>query len=333
MTPSLAFQETGKTRNRTARQLERKRMCDKESQKAKRERVKTDIKELQSELHDAREEVIHLRGVIKAMRSHLAPVESHDRRPAHPSNNHDHPGYKASEVSTASHLRTLPGPEQRCRLPPILGCRCEPKKHESFSECVEWTIYTGITKMRHHQTATPPIPLTPEVANLLFLREPEHEVAKTLMKLLKRPNQENLVIRCAVYVLAYRILRYRYFPSLETYNDIPDWLRPTPIQYNTPHPLYIDLVPFPRFRHALTLGVVNVDCIRDQFDADFGRHISVNWPFSNSLFVVNDYFNTVLNPEFERHVCAEENWSLDLEFARKYPTIAPLVTIRDDFVL
>ncbi|KAH6719564.1 hypothetical protein BKA61DRAFT_714199 [Leptodontidium sp. MPI-SDFR-AT-0119] len=113
MTPSLAFQETGKTRNRTARQLERKRMCDKESQKAKRERVKTDIKELQSELHDAREEVIHLRGVIKAMRSYLAPVESVDRHPAHPSNNYDYLRYKASEVSTASHPRTLPGLEQR----------------------------------------------------------------------------------------------------------------------------------------------------------------------------------------------------------------------------
>lgn len=96
-----------------------------------------------------------------------------------------------------------------------------------------------------------------------------------------------------------------------------------------PHPIYIDFVQFPRLRDAMVLGSVSIDGIREAFDADFGHHLSVNWPASKSLLVADDTRSTALHPDFERHVCTEENWSLDADFARKYPHLAPLVRIRD----
>lgn len=116
---------------------------------------------------------------------------------------------------------------------------------------------------------------------------------------------------------------------METYDDVPAWLRTTDIQDGIPHALYIDFVQFPRLRNAMTLGQVSIDSAREQFDADFGRHVSVNWPASRHFLVLDDARNTVLHRDFERHVCTEENWSLDSHFARKYPDIAPLVRIRD----
>lgn len=91
----------------------------------------------------------------------------------------------------------------------------------------------------------------------------------------------------------------------------------------------MDFVQFPRLRNAMVLGSVSIDDIRGAFDADFEQHVSVNWPASKSLLVADDMRNTVLHPEFERHVCTEENWSLDSGFARKYPHMAPLVRIKD----
>lgn len=76
-------------------------------------------------------------------------------------------------------------------------------------------------------------------------------------------------------------------------------------------------------------GLVSIDAIREQFDADFGCHVSVSWPDSSNILVINGSFETVLNPEFERHVCQIENWSLDSVFGKKYPHIAHLVTISD----
>ena len=116
---------------------------------------------------------------------------------------------------------------------------------------------------------------------------------------------------------------------METYSDVPEWLRSTDTQDGIPHPLYIDFVQFPRLRNAMVLGEVSIGGIRERFDVDFGSHVSVNWPVSRSLLVSDGERDTVLHPEFERHVCTEENWSLGHDFARKYPHIAPLVTIRD----
>lgn len=209
------------------------------------------------------------------------------------------------------------------------------------------TVFQTMMSCRNTWNWAAPGPTTPELNDLLCIRSPQNPVTMILHKLTRRANMDDLVIQSAVYILAYRILRvstlflqpsdqglgltlhkYRLFPSTETYDDVPDWLRSTEVQDNIPHPLYMDFVQFTRLRNALILGHANLDDIRVDVDNDFKRFLSVNWPSSNSLLVTDSSRNTVLHPRFVPHVCTEKNWSLDPGFARKYPNLAGLVRIR-----
>lgn len=123
------------------------------------------------------------------------------------------------------------------------------------------------------------------------------------------------------------MLQYRLSPSQETYDDVPTWLHTNKAEDSTPHPIYADFILFPRLREAFILKQVDIRSY-EQFEFDFTTHLSVSWPLLGTLIVINDTHETVLNPAFESHVSMLENWSLDEEFARKYPHIAPLVNIR-----
>ncbi|KAI0103380.1 hypothetical protein GGR51DRAFT_573287 [Nemania sp. FL0031] len=261
-------------RTRTVRQLDQKRAQDKVSQRSKRARQKAQTQHLELELHEARVEIAHLLAITTDLRKRLV---------------------EAAEV--VDHTNDLQGPSVRLLPlpPPLIGCRCTPRRHESYSACVEHTIFDNLMQIQPYPVNTassPPFFATPDLSDLLLMGEPTIPASRVLYKIMKRPNMNDLVIRSAVFVIAYRLLR------------------------------------FPQLRDAMTLGIVNIDPFREEFDADFGCSLSVNWPRSYGIIVVNDSFEVVLNPDFEAHVCIFENWTLDSRFACKYPILAPLVNIR-----
>ncbi|KAH7136213.1 hypothetical protein EDB81DRAFT_886327 [Dactylonectria macrodidyma] len=343
-------------RTRSPGQLQRKRALDKASQKRKRERAKVHIQDLEDQLDQAREEIAHLRAVIRnlehspdsagqtrqaANTAQTAQTRSDNLHPAQsqpphhgessetrgPTNGRpagDTKGDVGRDLGTALLSSLMPADRME---PSAIECCCIPMTHKSYSECFEHTVFTALVKSQLRLTSTPPIPVNPELSDLLLLRSPTNPVTAVLYKLIKRPDTGDLALQTAVYLLAYRILRYRFFPSLQAYNDIPESLRPTDIQTSVPHPLHVDFMPFPLLRDAMALGKITIDGFREQLDADWGRHISLNWPSSESL-LVKDLGETALNHKFEGHVCTYENWSLDETFAKKYPDMAPLVTIR-----
>ncbi|KAH7121485.1 hypothetical protein EDB81DRAFT_700366 [Dactylonectria macrodidyma] len=319
------------TRMRTPRQLQRKRMLDQESQRRKRERQKAYVQGIEQDLRHALKEIDRLHSVIQTTR-YGSGAGDHGISSVQTGVRYPNTSQLKSSASTEREPKAIPRAHHFLSPPTehekrTIECFCNPKTHHSYSDCFEKTVSASLIKSNNHPTCTLAIPATPHLADLLFIRAPENPISKLLYKLVRRPNTD-LVIICAVYILAHRILRYRLFPSLETYNDIPEWLRSTDIQDNIPHPLYIDFVQFPQLRNAMVLNVVNIDSIREEFDTDYERCMSVNWPVSEGLLIVDDSRDTVLNPKFERHVLTQENWSLSSEFARKYPDMAPLVTIR-----
>ncbi|KAL2839276.1 hypothetical protein BJY01DRAFT_219334 [Aspergillus pseudoustus] len=318
-------------RVRTPTQLQRKRALDKSLQKRKRDHHKAYIQDLENSLRDARQEILCLR------RSNQAPL-SQDQG-LHginlPDMCHSTPGGRAEppRVHSGADNPTqddfhLSSPHSQVRRWAI-GCYCSPPIHTSYLQCFEETVFENLLRFNRHLAPTLAPSCTPELADILCLREPQNPISTILYKLCRRPNMQNLILQSAVYIICYRLLRYRLFPSLATFNDVPQWLRPSDVQNETPHPIYMDFVQFPLLRDAMVLGQISIDSIREQFDNDFGRYLSVNWPCSHSLMVTDDRRNTVLNPSFERHVCIEGNWSLSSEFATKYPHLAHLVTIRD----
>ncbi|KAJ5393479.1 Protein of unknown function DUF3425 [Penicillium crustosum] len=199
-----------------------------------------------------------------------------------------------------AHIDTSPPTIFRYRGVTLPFCHCQPRVHSSYADCFEHTVYDAVIKA-HNQPQAPPVPLSPSLPDLLFVGEGDNVVSRILFKMLKR---EGL---CGM-------------------DDVPEWFRPTEVQNNTPHQIFTDFMPFPQLRNAMVSG--SVEYTREEFDIDYGRSVSINWPSSKPLLVRNDSLDVVLNPEFEPHVLNYSNWSLNEGFALKYPHMATMATIR-----
>ena len=55
----------------------------------------------------------------------------------------------------------------------------------------------------------------------------------------------------AVFWIAYRLLTWMAFPTMNNYSQIPPWYRPTQAQLSISHPSYIDALVFPLLREKL----------------------------------------------------------------------------------
>lgn len=186
-------------RTRTPKQLQRKRSLDKASQKRKRDQQKAHAAGVEQDLWDARAEIEYLRAAIRDMQNGTEQAPR-DADPAQPG---PHAAHVLAPIRSA--------PEDR--KPPHIDCYCLPKVHRNYSECFERTVFGGVMHMHRSPATIQPVPATPELADILFLREPWDPISSVLYKLVRRPNMNSMVIICAVYILAHRLLRVRHPPE------------------------------------------------------------------------------------------------------------------------
>jgi len=206
---------THPARTRTPKQLQRKRTLDKVSQKRKRDQQKAHVASIERDLQDARAENERLRSVIRDMQEqseqaarHGDPVEPDALDPYAP--HVSAPMREGPNSGVALYARrSSPPPLPPARKPTAIECYCRPKMHRTYSECFERTVFDGVMNMHRSPMPVPPVPATPELADLLFMREPRDSISNILHKLARRSNMDSMVIICAVYIVAHRILRVR----------------------------------------------------------------------------------------------------------------------------
>jgi hypothetical protein len=80
-----------------------------------------------------------------------------------------------------------------------------------------------------------------------------------------------------MYVFWY-LMRWMIFPSPETYNVIPEWLRPCPNQLFMPHISIVDFVVWPAFREL----AVQVPAMQERMEwlMDMSIHVKCNWSYT-----------------------------------------------------
>lgn len=157
------------------------------------------------------------------------------------------------------------------------------------------------------------------------------------------------------------IMRWQICPTQETYDALPDWVTPRPSQLFTPHPAWVDHIPWPRMRDKMVRIYTSVP-IEDYF-IPYTTTISLNWPRDpnevlllrlpnsqvsgsapmtspsqsqamdidvgfNGTRVVRNWRGfdadgeVILNPAFERHLRDLANWTLGPAFAKAHPSLA-----------
>ena len=121
--------------------------------------------------------------------------------------------------------------------------------------------------------------------------------------------------------------QWRLHPDAESYNDIPEWHRPSRLQESVPHPIFIDFLIWPALRDAL---VSSHTSFKYEFRRDTGRLITVDWPSEKDLFIKDQVQRLKLHPDFEGHVMNLDNWKLQAPWAERYPELIPFVNVADE---
>ncbi|KAL4879393.1 hypothetical protein BJY04DRAFT_193857 [Aspergillus karnatakaensis] len=175
-------------------------------------------------------------------------------------------------------------------------------------------------------------PAYPSVSSLL---NPErgvysHPLSKVFTDILRTfPDISSLPEQVAVLYSMFLLMRWQIFPTAENYHRLPDWLTPRPSQLLTPHPAWIDYLPFPRMRDRLVMSYHEYPF--DNWFIPFTGTLSINWPYeaTDCLLSTGDTDELIINPVFERHFADVNNWTLGSAFAEAFPQLVETCKIKN----
>jgi len=144
----------------------------------------------------------------------------------------------------------------------------------------------------------------------------------------KFPNISELPEQAATLFVMFVLMRWEINPTQENYEHIPEFFRPTPAQVFTPHPAWVDHVPWPRMRDRLVASYHEYPF--ENWFIPFTSDLSVNWPYDavDCLLATSEKAEPVMNPVFERHIRRLENWSVGPGFAEAFPGLVETTRIQ-----
>lgn len=127
----------------------------------------------------------------------------------------------------------------------------------------------------------------------------------------------DIYVRLAGCLSLTYVMRWLLIPTMKRYADVPDILKPLPIQRMTPHHVAIDFIPLPPIRDALVRN------FRDWVTALPAAQISVNWTGTMDEAVVRDeeFGYLRLSEAFEKHVTDYDNWSVGESILKTFPEL------------
>ncbi|KAH6999974.1 hypothetical protein EDB80DRAFT_128986 [Ilyonectria destructans] len=169
-------------------------------------------------------------------------------------------------------------------------------------------------------------PRYPSVSSLLNPAQSvfSHPLSKVFTDILSTfPDISNLPERVAVLYIMFLIMRWQISPTQDNYERLPEWVVPSPAQINTPHPAWVDHVPFPRMRERIVREYNPAVYPFDNFFIPFTTTLTLSWPYedTDTLLQNPDGDELMINPVFERHLRNLDNWKLGNAFAKAFPTL------------
>ena len=226
------------------------------------------------------------------------------------------PGSPFTDHATAPWAAPCRNIEPTCTLDSLLLSFLRSKKNEAAQ---------GVSEQRLVG------PSYPSVSSLLNPTIESHPVSKVFTDILSTfPTIDALPQQVAVLYVMFLIMRWQIYPTQENYERLPDWMTPRASQLFTPHPAWIDYLPWPRMRDKL------VECYNDYpfeaFTLPYTTTLSLNWPYepTDALLCSSESEELMINPVFERHLRDLSNWSLGPAFARAHPALADVARIKND---
>ncbi|OQE26729.1 hypothetical protein PENSTE_c005G04112 [Penicillium steckii] len=318
-----------KPRVRTSTQMERKRLLDRENQRIRRQRVKDRIMTTQNEL-----ELVKRNFKLAMIRLGSLQIEMEVKEL-------QYSGQLNSQIMQSSAASNDSNPSgtlamSRSGIPnnPIrISCQCYcGDEHNSILDCFCYGCLCLLLNahMALQQDVLMPLlyPRTPKLADLLLLESDSNPISQFIGTHIKRFGPAKLTDIAAVYLIIYRLLRWRLYPVQETYRDIPQWYLPTTLQLSQPHSLCVDFLAWPDLRDYL---IASLDPIQQvSFNKMIGESITVDWSSDEEFLIRDEHGALALNPAFEEHIFEYSNWKIHRDpWGLKNSHLTHLVNITD----
>ncbi|ODH48971.1 hypothetical protein GX48_04904 [Paracoccidioides brasiliensis] len=165
-------------------------------------------------------------------------------------------------------------------------------------------------------------PPYPSVSSLLNPAKSaySHPLSKVFTDILSKfPGISNLPEQVAVLYVMFLLMRWQIYPTQQNYDRLPEWLTPRISQIMTPHPAWMDYLPWPRMRDRMVASYKDYEF--QNWFIPYTTTLSINWPYegTDTLLTTADSEELIINPVFERHLRNLNNWSLGPAFAKAYP--------------
>jgi hypothetical protein len=178
-------------------------------------------------------------------------------------------------------------------------------------------------------------PAYPSVSSLLNPAKGvnSHPLSKVFTDILATfPDLSELPEKVAVLYIMFLIMRWQISPTQENYDRLPEWVAPRPSQLFTPHPAWIDHLPWPKMRDRLVREYNPRDYLFDNFFIPFTTTLNVNWPYepTDTLLSSPESEDLMINPVFERHLRRLDNWSLGPAFSKAFPGLNDTYRLKSD---
>ncbi|KAL2214506.1 hypothetical protein CC79DRAFT_1392357 [Sarocladium strictum] len=301
-----------KRRVRTESQLEQKRLADRTKHKENRKANKQALQRVENEVATIRRELQALSVYIRRMPIPLLPQAP----------------MLLSEASVQHVQQPYPVSGR------LLDCNCGTQHLDLFGHidhCEITAMYRGRTVYGHgHDVdALGDMPRNPSLADMLLQTAYGSNSATFFitgfMKACPTKSVDQLL---ALYLIAYRYMRWLMKPSPDTLRDVPPWMLPTPIQQSHPHhPVVVDYLPWPSLRDYMCTTTSAGDTDMDErhsllFYLESTRFL---WSPDVPLIVQSAEGVPELSPEFEVAVGKLENWTMGAPWSDAFPHLMHLV--------
>ncbi|KAF2992964.1 hypothetical protein E8E13_000891 [Curvularia kusanoi] len=131
--------------------------------------------------------------------------------------------------------------------------------------------------------------------------------------------------------LFWYLMRWMILPSQDTYEAVPEWLRPTPNQLFLPHMYMMDFVIWPKLREL----AVSTPPMQEKMDwlVDVSTHVRCYWPFGIEKATCKDAETglTVLTVQAKKQMSDLSNWSVGPTFRAYVPNADMYVSVRSEY--
>lgn len=125
--------------------------------------------------------------------------------------------------------------------------------------------------------------------------------------------------KLASFMCMYRFVQWQISPTYQTYQRLHEWQAPLPSQLIIPHPAWMDLPPWGKFREKVIENQDRYDTL--EFQNDYASNLSVNFPFEpmEALVFEEGEGRIRVSEVLDGHLGEIGNMSMKRPFADKYP--------------